>query len=1103
MKLRLLLLLLATFFLATSCADVPPPPDGVDYPRFDPGEPQPIPHTDQRVFVSADTPGSAQDDRNWDAPTDANGSQDGDVATVEEGDIYRVMDGDLLLNLNYYRGLQIIDIDDPSTPTIIGNVRVSGTPVEMYTTGDRAYVLMNNWTGYYGVRTDIWPAQYTGGVVMAIDISNPNAPTVIGQEQISGQIRTSRMTRRGEEGAIFVAATDYQNTYVMSFDISNGTLEKRSSLDLGGHVADIQATPESLLVARWDYSTGTGSAITLVDISAPTGTMVEGDTFTAKGRVEKKTNMDIWGDVVRVASNAFSGDRANYVETFDASDIQNITAIDEAAFGEEENLYATIFLEEKAFFVTYQRVDPFHAFHISEDGIITEKAEFIVTGWNDFFKPAFNASRLLGVGINDVDGWKLAVSLYDITDLTNANPLLVRKSLDLSWSSSEAQWDDRAFTVLENATSVVSEDGQYDETGLILLPFQGWNEHDNAYTSGVQILTFSEDSLTLRGIMNHGTPVRRSFEADDALTANLSEAQLSLFDTDSPDTPVELSRLDLAPNYTDIMRFGDYIVRRKNTADYFHYWWDRPVDLPDDTVEIVAFDADLEGTAITAFEIAPASFVYKVRNLLVAVSTVPLPKADLPEQEWETTINIWDLADPLAPVESARLVTDQLPPAYSYNPYVDYGAPAVDSAVGLDQYYIYDTAASIRTVNDGLVFMETVYEQALQGTETIRSIYPEENWADWDRCAGTPDDIIRPENNASTGTGDETCSYYSGYITCSALRRVDGTMEPEVCTGAIFECTWTSGEEVGCVEVSPDEIETHENTSTYERYRYWQTYNLYPVDLFDPYSPGLGPMIAMAHDEECVSMIEDGASLLVTYRQPFDIPGDTRPFVKFFFREIGFANPSAPTMGPAVNIPGTIIDVDKSTLITQDYLWGENFVETTINRLERAGASATLKGVFRFDEQIVREVKLDGEGHVIVTHGPAYWGWYDTGVAVDTAPVESPNGTVERPDYPEEQTIQMSVLDLTSDGLPRLSETSIDSWASLTEAVAGRALFTVPGGLLIFNLDDPAQPFSQAYFALRGWPTHILVEDKDIIFGAGRYGIYRFDIDTFNLLDAD
>ena len=123
-------------------------------------EAQPTPPDGQSSFVSADGYNGQQTQENTESDADSsqNGSpnaapgaeRDAD-RTVEEGDIYRVVNGatDLIFNLNRYRGFQIIDFSDPSTPDIVGRVKLNGTPVEMYQVGDRVYVLLNDWYSYW------------------------------------------------------------------------------------------------------------------------------------------------------------------------------------------------------------------------------------------------------------------------------------------------------------------------------------------------------------------------------------------------------------------------------------------------------------------------------------------------------------------------------------------------------------------------------------------------------------------------------------------------------------------------------------------------------------------------------------------------------------------------------------------------------------------------------------------------------------------------------------------------------------------------------------------------------------------------------------------
>jgi hypothetical protein len=50
------------------------------------------------------------------------------------------------------------------------------------------------------------------------------------------------------------------------------------------------------------------------------------------------------------------------------------------------------------------------------------------------------------------------------------------------------------------------------------------------------------------------------------------------------------------------------------------------------------------------------------------------------------------------------------------------------------------------------------------------------------------------------------------------------------------------------------------------------------------------------------------------------------------------------------------------------------------------------------------------------------------------------------------------------------------------------------------NLSNASSPFAQSFFPLRGWPSRIRTDGDDVLVPAGRYGVYRFDLDEFNLL---
>ena len=630
----------------------------------------------------------------------------------------------------------------------------------------------------------------------------------------------------------------------------------------------------------------------------------------------------------------------------------------------------------------------------------------------------------------------MAVSLYDITDLENPEPLITRAKVNADHAWSEARYDDRAFSVLENAISVPGPDAE-PETGLVLLPFSGYADDRDTYIAGVQIFTFSDSSLTQRGVMEHGSWVRRTFKAEQT-TANLSDSELSFFNTADPDQPQRLGSLALAPNYTDFLVFGDYGARLVNSRDDY-WWWGNSTDLPNNQLEIVPLnDHPDTAQALARLELPWNAQVYQVETLLVSVSA----QYNETTQQYETRLDVTDLADPTQPRLAGSLVTDQLQPAYPWH-----GGYEDCFDCGYYPYpYNHDSAYA---VGQSLVFPGMKWESKILGTEQICHTYADER----EQC----------ESNEPP-----QCVIYDGAITCRSLNG-----GPMTCSGTIQRCEFAE-KDWSCEEVDANSINTTTRCWDRNLERHWSHYDLQVVDLSNPEQPDLRPPISMPKQEEAVGLLALEDSLYLSYKIPTEVEQDSRPFVRYYFKQVDLSDPHNPQVGSGINVPGQLIQIDGDTVFTQDFLWGENVVESSVNKLKIVGNKAVLKAKKRFENRLVDRILLDGVGHLLVSHREDYDHWSDVLMA------------------------RLTFVDAEGD-LNQLAEVDIDAWASLQDAKVGRALFQVPGGLLVINLDQASNPFAQAFFPVLGWPYRLLISGNDILFPAGRYGIYRFDIDTFNL----
>lgn len=1068
-----------TTLIAAACTDGP----------VERGDPQPTPELSASEFVSADgIAGQESVDGGLEAASadgDENGFGDAgsreSTRTVEEGDIYRLGPDGRVYNLNSYRGLQIIDVSDPSDPKVEGRARLNGAPVEMYHVGNVLYALMNGAHSYYGNRDDVRAERYQGGLVVAFDVRDPKRPLRLGQARVPGYISTSRLTR-GDGEALYVAASNNGKTYVVSFTLRNGSMSKKSELDLGGYVQDIQATTSHLLVASHDWQSNSGrSQVAIVDISDPSGTMVQGATVLAEGRIQTKFNMDVHGSMLRLVSgNSWGNSRnTNHVETFDISDITRPRRLDHETFGDNEDLYATLFMGEKAFFVTYRRVDPFHAFSIASDGKLTERSEFIVSGWNDFFFPVAGGRRLIGIGTDDQNGQTKAVSLYDITHLDNPSPLLVRKDVQMQYSWSEANWEDKAVSVLEDAVSVTTDDGTV-ETGLVLLPYQGWNRDGRRYETAVQIFTFSETTLTRRGIMKHGSPVRRSFLVEPDTAGNLSEMSLSIYDTAQPDVPRKLGEVELAPYIRTFKPLDNgFGLRVENDQGWYGWNYERPQD---DRIEIVRLAGDVENQEpVATLNVPNGSFLF-----------VEGPKLRVLSQTWDDDygnatvhVRIYDLSDPRNPKLTGELSSRDLSlrPVYAYG--YGYGGPEPFMVADCASpycwgYYGGEAKPNVLSLDDSLVFVEPIHESEKVGEYHVEYRYPVDRYGEdcWD------------EN------GPKACSYLVGGISCTTLTANDGTRSPAMCTGSFGRCTQNVDGQTECVEIDPDSVRSEKHEYEHDAIRHWVHYDLKVVDLTSA-TPQIGPTVSMARADEAVTVLGDGDKVFLNSRRPFRLDSDPRPYVRYYFQEVDLSRPDRPRLGSRINIPGQLLAVDGNRLITRDFLWGRNILESSVNQLELDGGRAYLRGIRRFEDELVQRVVLDGAGLALVSHTSweAHSGYgfgYGYGrVAVDDVAYYGGG-------YPD-GTTTLTLLDVDRPRLAKLSDVEVDAWAELKEAFPGRALFQVPGGMMVINTSLPTAPYAQAFFPIYGWASSLAVQGDDIYVGAGPYGLYRFDSDTFNL----
>jgi hypothetical protein len=466
-----------------------------------------------------------------------------DSREVVESDIWR-LDGDTLYFFNQQRGLQVIDVTNPDAATLRGTLNLPAAGEQMYLLGANFVVLLtrNNCGSYSG---------YGDSEVLIVALSN-GVPSIAAKLAVAGTISESRLVGN----ALYVAAQTLRakpdsggttwewGTQIESFDLAVPEAPvARSTLWYSGYNNVVHATDTYLFAVTQHPTNYQKSLVNVIDITAPDGTMHAYDTITPAGRVEDKFKLD-WTDAIfSVISEVSSNPRVTRLETFRLPDPRSVPPysylkLGEVELGHGERLFATRFDYPRAYVVTFLQIDPLWVVDLSDPEHPAVFGELEAPGWSTYIHPRGNQLVAVGVETN-----RTTVSLFDVSDPRHP-ALLSRVPLGSQYSYSEANQDEKAFTVLE-------------EAGLILLPVQG--STTNGWQSWVQLIDLGSNSLTARGKIEHDFAPRRATLHRDRVVS-LSGIELLTVDATDRDHPQLTGRLELAWPINRVLLAGDYLI---------------------------------------------------------------------------------------------------------------------------------------------------------------------------------------------------------------------------------------------------------------------------------------------------------------------------------------------------------------------------------------------------------------------------------------------------------------------------------------------------------------------------------------------------------------
>ncbi|MEM0492338.1 MAG: beta-propeller domain-containing protein [Candidatus Thermoplasmatota archaeon] len=218
-------------------------------------------------------------------------------------------------------------------------------------------------------------------------------------------------------------------------------------------------------------------------------------TYEAQGNVPGYMNnqfsFDEYNNHLRV-STTISGSSLSYylgsiqprtnIYVLDMN-LQIIGRIEDITPGTGESIYATRFLGDICYLVTFRQTDPFFVIDLSNPYNPTIKGELKIPGYSTYLHP-YDENHVIGVGVLNN---KIKISLFDVSDKQNPSEIT---NLSVGgnewWPYSSALYEHKAFLFSR-------------EKNLLVIPVGSWSA--DAYVFDISI----ENGIKLKGNISHDT----------------------------------------------------------------------------------------------------------------------------------------------------------------------------------------------------------------------------------------------------------------------------------------------------------------------------------------------------------------------------------------------------------------------------------------------------------------------------------------------------------------------------------------------------------------------------------------------------------------------
>jgi hypothetical protein len=483
------------------------------------------------------------------APEDTSGAG---APVTEKPDIFRLVDNKLLYANGQAKRFQVIDVADLSNPRLSGWTALSGNPRELYVLGDYYVLLQTDYVGEDGTHLTVLRQGADGTLTTVQDMT-------LSGHFIESRRRNDVIYTVTQESVPIEQAEKLECVWCINRSVINikalrfdaGQLAEIDKTSLPGYSPTIAIFSDHLVMAnhnpeeeKWQTT-----QIQVIDLSQ-TDPLVELPILKVPGQVPSEFHLSVKDQQLRVVYGPENREAGSTLAIYNLAspEMALVGKVDKIAPGEA--LFATRFVEDRAFVVTFERTDPLWVIGLSNPAQPEILGELHVPGWSE--KMFFHEDRLFAVGYddqpleNEESRWvrRVALSLFNVADPNN--PTLINRLTpfagEVSSTWSPAIDDERALLL------------NWSEA-FAALPINSW---ETSAGSHLQIVSLANDKVEDAGRLDSSVEIQRSVSLASDVLAALGDQALQTLRWGNG-KPERLGELELATNLSWLELQGEHL----------------------------------------------------------------------------------------------------------------------------------------------------------------------------------------------------------------------------------------------------------------------------------------------------------------------------------------------------------------------------------------------------------------------------------------------------------------------------------------------------------------------------------------------------------------